>query len=325
MDTSDPLIGAILGDDFRVLRLIGFGGYAKVYMAEQLSVSRRKVAIKVLHAQHMDSKLAVAALKREASVLALLRSSCFPRIFRTGVTPAGTPYIAMEFITGKTVEAVLRERGKFSVEDTVAILNEVCEGVAEMHARDILHRDLKPGNIVIEEALPTRRHARLLDLGSARPVYEADPMSVKGGLTFGSPPYLSPETASRGVVSEASDIYGLGAITYEMLCGIRAIHIRDTSPDAYTAYLRSDRPIPTYPIRTIQPDVPEAIEVVIEQALARDPLRRFPTVEKFRDALLNAYHRIPLGPGPKHEERLRLHDRAKESIRRLLPLKSRKT
>ncbi len=288
MSATDPLIDVILADDFRVLRQLGFGGYARVYLAEQMSVGRRKVAVKVLHAMHMDSKQAVAALKREATYLAMLRSPCFPRIFRTGLTPQGTPYFIMEFVAGRTVEAILKESGAMSVEAVVRILDEVCEGISEMHGRDIVHRDMKTGNLALEDAPGGRNHVKLLDLGSAKPAYEQDPAGAKAWMATGSPPYLPPEVVAKGTVSEAGDIYSLGAVAYEMLCGIRAIHLKDTTPEAYVAYLRSNQPIPTFNIRTAQPDVPEAVDDVVSKALARDPAQRFPSVTAFRMALLDA-------------------------------------
>ena len=100
MADQDPLIDTILGDDFRVVRQIGFGGFGRIYLAEQISVGRRKVALKVLHAMHGDQAAAVVGLKREAAFLALVRSPCFPRILRTGSTPAGLPYFAMELVKG---------------------------------------------------------------------------------------------------------------------------------------------------------------------------------------------------------------------------------
>jgi serine/threonine-protein kinase len=224
------------------------------------------------------------------------------------------------------------------VADTVTVLDEVCEGLAEMHGRDIVHRDLKTGNVALEEAPAARLHTKLLDLGSAKPAYEADPTGTKAWATMGSPPYLPPETAARGVASETGDIYGLGAIGYEMLCGIRAIHIRDTSPEAYSSYLRSTQPIPTYRIQTIQPDVPESIEAVIQRALSREPRERFPSVNAFRAALLQAAGR-PAGPtgiaapaaapgkaeagkpAPEPKKKTEsLAFRTKESLRKLVPL-----
>ncbi len=282
-------MGVVLGDDFRIVRQLGFGGYARVYVAEQLSVGKRLVAIKVLHAMHNDITAAVAGLKREAAYLALMRSPCFPRILRTGTTPDGLPYFVMELVSGRTLDVAIRESGAMSLKQAAPILDSLMEGIAEMHARDIVHRDIKTGNVVLEESAGYGVRVRMLDLGSAKPAYEKDlPLSPNNPLSVGSPPYVAPETAESGQTSEATDIYSLGAVAYEMICGIRALHLKDTSPESYNEYLKSDRAIPTYRVGTIQPDIPEGVEDVIHQALARKPRDRWASVLQFRKAFFDA-------------------------------------
>lgn len=291
MSGYDPLLGTILADDFKIIKLVGFGGYARVYLAEQLSVGRRKVAVKILHSMHVEQvgKSALEALKREAAYLAMLRSPCFPGILRTGITDAGLPYFVMEFIVGRNLETIIREEGKLPLNRVVSILKDVCEGVSEMHGRDILHRDIKPGNIVIEKLVNGAEKAYLIDLGSAKPTYEGENVSVRSGVIPSvSPPYIAPETARTGRASEASDIYSIGALAYEMICGIKAIHIRDGAPEAYMEYLLSTNPIPTFKIASIQPDIPEAVETVIMKALARNPSERYGSVSEFISALLES-------------------------------------
>ncbi len=291
MAERDPLVGAVLAGDFRVVRQLGFGGYARVYLAEQLSVGRRPVAVKVLHGMHVDQagQAAVAALKREAAYLAMLRSPIFPRILRTGVTQDGRPFFAMEFVAGRTLDVLLKERKALPVDEVVFIVEAVCDGLIEMHGRDIIHRDLKTGNIAVEESPPGTWRVRLLDLGSAKPLTEGAAVSTSTARWRpGSPPYLAPESVRDGLFSERSDLYSLAAVAYELLCGVRAVHVKESSTEAYIAYLKSDQPIPTYLIGTLQPAVPEALEEVIHKALSRDPAARFSSVYDFREALRKA-------------------------------------
>lgn len=289
MGEDDPLLDTILGDDFRVVRQIGFGGFGRIYLAEQMSVGRRKVALKVLHAMHGDQAAAVAGLKREAAFLALMRSPCFPRILRTGTTPSGLPYFAMELVIGKTLDATIREGGPLSMANAALVLDSVLDSVAELHARDIIHRDIKTGNIVLEQVPGVGVKVRMLDLGSARAAYEKDPIvSPTRPLSVGSPPFIAPETAKSGTTSDLSDIYSLGAVAYEVLCGVRALYLKDTTPESYVQYLLSDRPVPTYRIGTLNPDVPESVESVVQKALSREPRDRFTSVTEFRHAFLDA-------------------------------------
>jgi len=129
----------------------------------------------------------------------------------------------------------------------------------------------------------------MLDLGCAKPAYEPD--QAKGGDTFsfGSPPYMAPETVINGGTNEQTDIYSLGCMAYEVFTGIRAVHLKDTSADSYFAYLRNtEKPVPTYRVGTIVPELPEVIEQVLHKALARDLSVRFTSVMDFRNALVSA-------------------------------------
>ncbi|HOU53774.1 MAG TPA: serine/threonine-protein kinase [Myxococcota bacterium] len=286
MEGQDPLLGQILGDDFRVVRLLGFGGFARVYLAEQLSVGRRKVALKVLHAAHGDVASAVAGLKREAAYLAMVRSPCFPRVLRTGTTPEGIPYFAMELVHGRTLETEIRERGPFPVDEAIPVLDQVMDGVVELHARDIVHRDLKPGNLFLEPVPGLGPQVRMVDLGSARAAYESDSRTAQGGgLTVGSPPYAAPETALTGQTSEASDLYSLGCVAYEILAGARALHLPNADARTFLEYLRGTGPIPVHRLGSLNPEVPEAVEEVVHKALQRDPRMRWGSVQEFRQAI----------------------------------------
>lgn len=288
---EDPLIGTVLAGDFRVLKRVGFGGYAVVYLAEQLSVGRRHVAVKVLHASRAGppAPTAKAALKREAMYLALLKSPVFPRILRTGETSDGRPFLAMEFVAGRTLDVILRERKSLPAEQVVGVLDALCDGLAELHGRDIVHRDLKTSNVAIEESPPGTWRVKLLDLGMARPLTEGAATSTSTGFLLpGTPPYMAPETVRDGIFTERSDIYSLAAIGYELLCGVRPIYLREPSVEGYLDYLKSERPIPTYRIGTMQPEVPEALEEVIHRGLSRDPANRYASAYDFRQALRQA-------------------------------------
>ncbi len=287
---DDRLEGIVLSDDFLITKMVGFGGYGRVYQAEQLSVGKRSVAIKVLHAMHRDRPQTVAAFKREVSYLSMLRAPCFPRVIRTGLTPDQLPYFAMEFISGKALDGIVKNQGPLDISRATFVMDKVCEGLVEMHRKDIIHRDIKPGNVIIEEGPAKAWSVWMLDLGCAKPAYEPDtPIKNSDSFSFGSPPYMAPETLITGVTNEQTDVYSLGAMAYEIFTGIRAVHLKDTTADSYFAYLRNvEKPIPTYRVGTIMPELPEVIEQVIHKALARDRSVRFTSVMDFRNALVSA-------------------------------------
>lgn len=290
-DAPDELIGTTLVQDFIILRPLGFGGYARVYLAEQLSVGRRHVAVKVLHKAYLRERdeAALSAFRREALFLAMLRSPCFPRILRAGVTPDGRPFYVMELVVGKSLEAFLKEQGALDLSVAISIVDTICDGISEMHEKNILHRDIKPSNILLEQSSPNVLRVKIADLGTAKAVLTPsmlDPSVAR--RTIGSPPYLPPETVQYGVYTEASDQYAIACIAYETLCGIKAVHIANPRPEDYISYIRSESQIPTCPIRTIAPNVPKDVEAIIEKGLSRDPAKRFASVHDFRMALRRA-------------------------------------
>jgi serine/threonine-protein kinase len=290
-ENPDALIGTTLAQDFKIVRQIGFGGYARVYLAEQLSVGKRHVAIKVLHETYLHdrSETALTAFRREAWFLATLRSPCFPRVLRAGVTPDGRPFYAMEFVQGKTLDALIKEQGAFDLSVAVYIVDAICDGISEMHEKNLLHRDIKPSNILLEQSSPKVFRVKITDLGTAKALFTpsvSDPsVAVQ---TIGSPPYLPPETVQSGIYTETSDQYAIACVAYELLCGMKAIFITNPTPEDYISYIRSQKEIPTHRIRAVQPGVPEEVEMVIDRALSRDPHKRFASVNDFRMALRQA-------------------------------------
>ncbi len=287
---DDKLEGVVLSDDFLITKMVGFGGYGRVYQAEQLSVGKRAVAIKVLHSMHRDRPATVAAFKREVGYLSMLRAPCFPRVIRTGLTPDQLPYFAMEFVSGKALDSILKNQGALDINRATYVMDRVCEGIVEMHRKDIVHRDIKPGNVIIEEGPAKTWSVWMLDLGCAKPAYEPDaPKKQTETFSFGSPPYMAPETVISGITNEQTDIYSLGAMAYEIFTGIRAVHLKDTTADSYFAYLRNvEKPLPTYRVGTIVPELPEVIEQVIHRALSRDLSVRYTSAMDFRNALVSA-------------------------------------
>lgn len=288
--SDDKLEGIVLSDDFLITKMVGFGGYGRVYQAEQLSVGKRAVAIKVLHSMHRDRAGTVASFKREVGYLSMLRAPCFPRVIRTGLTPDQLPYYAMEFVSGKTLDTIVKNQGPLDINRATFVMDKVCEGIVEMHRKDIVHRDIKPGNVIIEEGAAKAWSVWMLDLGCAKPAYEPETSRKQTeNYSFGSPPYMAPETLISGITNEQTDIYSLGAMAYEIFTGVRAVHLKDTSADSYFAYLRNtEKPIPTYRVGTIVPELPEVIEQVIHKALSRDLAVRYGSAMDFRNALVSA-------------------------------------
>jgi len=283
----DPLVGTILGGDFKLTKMIGIGSYCKIYLAEQLSVGRRNVAVKVMHNIYIKETAKRKSptsnpLYTEAMFLSMFKSPCFLKLFRTGTTQSGEPYIAMEYATGKSLDQIIKEGKIFSPAEAFFVLEKLGEGVGEMHLLNIVHRDLKPSNVIIESPGGGMFFVKIVDFGAAKSLLRGEQSSVKTKSEFvGSPAYMAPEQARQENTTERTDIYSLGSILYEMLTGIKAIHIKNTSFEDYLAYLNSNEQIPTYNIAAANPDVPYEVEEVVQKALKRNPDERFDSVSSF--------------------------------------------
>lgn len=225
---------------FRIESVLGEGGFGVVYRAEQLHPVRRLVALKVIK-RGMDSRQIIARFAAERQALALMDHPSIARIFDAGETDGGQPWFAMELVPGRPVTEFCDER-RMPVHERLALFVEICRAVQHAHQKGVIHRDLKPGNILVSDAATERRmdvgmehaeHAplgrsvapslRLIDFGIARAIDERDHVSqlTREGQLVGTPEYMSPEQARGSAdIDTRSDIYALGVLLYQMLTGV---------------------------------------------------------------------------------------------------------
>jgi beta-lactam-binding protein with PASTA domain/predicted Ser/Thr protein kinase len=266
---------------YRILRRIGSGGMADVYCAEDSHLGRQ-VAIKVLHRRFAQDQEFVERFRREAKSAAGLNHPNVVGVFDRG-EHEGTYYIAMEFLTGRTLKDVVTAEAPLSQERVIDIGTQILEAAGFAHRHGVIHRDFKPHNVIVDD----QGHAKVTDFGIARA--GASEMTETGSI-MGTAQYLSPEQAQGHAVTATSDIYSIGVMLYEMLAG-RLPFEGDSAVAVALKHLSEQPP----PISQWRPDVSPALEAVVMAALAKDPTQRWQSAEDLAAALESARAQIEAG------------------------------
>ena len=275
--------GRVLADRYRLLEPIGEGGMAVVHRGHD-ELLDRDVAIKLLRAAYAEDPAFVRRFRSEARHAAALHDPRIVTIFDGGVDPTtGADYIVMQLVHGPTLEAILAERGRLPLGEALRIATETAEALQVAHERGIVHRDVKPGNILIDQD----GSVRVADFGIARAA--GDGGATTSGVVIGSPYYVSPEQVDGEPVTPASDIFSLGVVLYEMITGVRPY---DGPSAAAIALQRLRRP--PRPPSAIQPDVPADLDAIVMRAMERNPARRFPSAAELAVAL-DGFRLVHLG------------------------------
>jgi hypothetical protein len=226
--TFAPAAGESAGetiDRYRLVNVIGEGGFGVVWRAEQLRPVRRDVALKIVKAG-MDTPDVLARFASEQQALAVLEHQAVARVYDAGTTPRGRPYFVMELVDGRPLTAYC-DANRLTVRRRVALLADVCDAIHHAHQRGILHRDLKPSNVLVAE-VDGRPVVKVIDFGVAKALRQplsADAMAVtQAGHWLGTPAYMSPEQFTNpGALDTRGDLYSLGVILYELVTGTTAL------------------------------------------------------------------------------------------------------
>lgn len=290
-DLKDSLIGTLLDDKYRIEKVLGQGGMAKVYLATQEPLGR-KVAVKVLKHMSTDPDIRNIDEKRffrEASLASKLTHPNTVVIHDYGTLDEDKGlFLVMEYLDGTSLGELLRRVHHLSWETAYPIISQIAGSLAEAHEKGLIHRDLKPLNIMVSQKADSPIYAKVLDFGLAKPMEEADDeqVTVKGTI-IGSPLYMSPEQIFNEDVDHRSDIYSLGILSYEMLTGRPPFildnkgHVRDLLKSHLTGSVPEMRSL------NESLDAPTEVEFAIRRCLAKKGDDRFDSVKEFMETLKN--------------------------------------
>ncbi len=287
------------GTPYRLVRKLGVGGMGIVFEAEHTDLNRR-VAIKVLHGALNRDPQVLARFKQEARSAARIRHPHIVEIYDFGTTSAGEVFLVMELLSGQNLARLCRS-GRLPPWRSLDILRQVCEGVEAAHQAGVIHRDLKPDNVMVTPlGRPTRPGtmdlvkvldfgiAKLRDLGGPLGLDEPRAAITRQGQLFGTPEYMAPEQILGGTTDHRVDIYSLGCIAYEVLTGDLPF-----PGDNYGKMLASHLKDLPVPIEEQVPGLPPELSDVVLRAMAKDPDERYASMAEFGEALLAVSDLVP--------------------------------
>ena len=293
-DFDEKYVGTVINDRYKVLKLVGTGGMGSVYLAEH-EILRKKVAIKILHYEQSKRKDTVERFKREAIAASNIGQDNIVDVTDFGYTEEGNAYFVMEYVEGRSLADVMKEKHILPLEFVVSVASQIAVALYAAHGKGIIHRDLKPENILLTTKDNVYPFVKIVDFGISKILQddvspdERFRTLTKSGAIFGTPEYMSPEQAAGESVEPASDIYSLGVIMYEMLTGRLPFF-----DDNYMKILHKHQyEFPELP-SNVNPDIQPDVNAIIMKCLEKKPFNRYGTMLLLSNDLKNIYVKYKL-------------------------------
>ncbi len=300
-------LGTSIGN-YRLDKILGRGGMGTVYSGEHVYI-KKAVAVKVLHPQFARYQEAIHRFLREARAATSINHANIVDVTDFGILADGPVYFVMEYLEGKSLEDLIEKEGAVELHRALNVANQIALALEAAHAVGVIHRDLKPDNIMLlkkpgrrdlvrmapDQSWITEREesydfVKVLDFGIAKVLIQDELMAeTVQGAVFGTPEYMSPEAARGEDVDHRADVYSLGVILFDMLCG-RPPFEAPQSSEVLSMHIHTPPPSP----REFAPhrEITEMAEAVILKAMQKDPNRRYQNMSQFRTDLANAYGSI---------------------------------
>jgi len=297
-DDEDPMIGAVLGGSYEVIRMVGEGGMGRVYEARHQRLTTKRFAVKMLHPDLARQPEVVTRFQREAEASSVLSHPNVVEVFDVSSSVDGRPYIVAELLQGEELGNHLDRVGRMTTAAAAHVVRQVAAALGAAHAAGIVHRDVKPENVFLTG---DSAHVKVLDFGISKVGDNKDGLT-KTGTVMGTPDYMAPEQARGDKVDARADIYAAGAILYRAVTGKKPFEGLDDPMATLTAVLTQEPPRPS----EINPGIPLSLELVIQKAMAKNPAERFQSMAELDAALLQfdeqALH-VDLMPGSSVPDR----------------------
>lgn len=281
-NARDPLMGVVLAGKYEIGELLGKGAMGRVYRARQLGLDK-EVAIKVLHRHLTGDARITRRFHREARAASRLAHPNSMQILDFGATEDGVLYIAMELLDGEDLQTIIDHDFPFAPRRVAALVVPVLRALEEAHRAGIIHRDLKPENVIVISDRSGQEHVKVCDFGIAKILDGEEGQSITiDGFVCGTPQYMAPEQARGDEIDHRSDIYAMGVVLYQMLCGTVPFSGENTLK-TITQHVM-DAPI-TPQRRRRDLEIPPGLEAVCLRALTKDPAERWQSASAMADAL----------------------------------------
>jgi serine/threonine-protein kinase len=290
LQPSGALTGKTLDQRYYLESKLGVGGMGTVYRASRLQIGDW-VAVKVLHQDQMADPRAIERFRREAQIAARLKHPNVVAVHDFGVSEEGLSYLVMDLAEGESLSSMIERQGALAESDAAEIARQVCAALDEAHRQGVIHRDIKPQNIVVQ-TIQKGLQVKVLDFGSAASI-DITTRLTRNGAVIGTPHYMSPEYCLGEELDGRSDIYSLGIVLFEMLTGI--VPFDSPTPTAIVIKHVNDTPPPP---RMLNPKISPAIESVALRALEKGRDARQQTATEMARELISSVNAEPVSPEP---------------------------
>jgi serine/threonine-protein kinase len=272
-------IGSTLENRYRILDVLAQGGMGIVYRGERLGLNR-PVAVKFLHANFAADVKVRERFERELRAMSRLNHPNCVSVIDYGI--ADSPFIVMEYVTGRTLRHVLVEKGRLPPVRALFIASQILAALAHAHSQDMIHRDIKPGNIIVSDVAGTLDHVYVLDFGLAKFLSSTNDDLTASWMLMGTPSYMAPEQARVGTVGAATDIYSTGVVLFELLTGTKPYVAKDPLD---IIHMHQVAPVPSIRERVPEAKFSAELDQAIQTAMAKEPADRFASAVAFARAL----------------------------------------